>query len=123
MGTRFAIACALCLPLGFSGAQERSQSELEPSAPSEIDAYVRAMVGAIQQNWRPPLEMAGESCRVRITQNADGHVISAEIQECASASLGESVRRAVFLASPLPRPTDPAFFNPTVFATFIVPSR
>jgi hypothetical protein len=78
---------------------------------------------AVQQQWNYPRDMGGKSCRVRVTQISSGDVVSADIQECASRSLAESVRRAIISASPLPMPADPSLFESTVIFTFIVPSR
>ena len=116
---RLAFVCALFLPLTFAAAQEGLSRE----ASSARDAYERTVVSAIEQNWKPPADMVGESCEVRLEQSFAGDVLSVSVRACASMSLAESLRQAIMSSSPLPLPADAALFQATIRAKFIVPTR
>jgi len=98
-------------------AAARAASERETRVAQWADALTRH----ISRNWvRPP--GAGEEfeCRLRIQMLPDGTVSSAKIvQSCGNALLDKSVEDAVFRASPLPKPSDPAVFDRDLDIRFI----
>jgi colicin import membrane protein len=98
-------------------AAARAASERETRVAQWADALTRH----IARNWvRPP--GAGEEfeCRLRIQMLPDGTVSSAKIvQSCGNALLDKSVEDAVFRASPLPKPSDPAVFDRDLDIRFI----
>src|SRR6185503_16612496 len=67
----------------------------------------------IARNWvRPPSASEDFKCRLRLQLLPDGTVTNARIeQSCGSAQLDKSVEDAVYRASPLPKPEDPAIFD------------
>lgn len=102
------------------------QSEKSPPAPSKAPegmAYQRAVLAKVKENWVPPEGTPSSvSCTVRVKQFPDGEVISASVVDsCGSMVLDGSVIRAVYRASPLPKPDDPAFLDQELQFTFSVP--
>lgn len=102
------------------------QSEKSPPAPSKAPegmAYQRAVLAKVKENWVPPEGTPSSvSCTVRVKQFPDGEVISASVaNSCGSIMLDGSVIRAVYRASPLPKPDDSALLDPELQFTFSAP--
>jgi colicin import membrane protein len=79
------------------------------------------IVARIQRAWiQPPSAQPGISCIVSVTQVPGGEVTAARVDSCngGDAALRESVEAAVFRASPLPPPPDPALFERNLILTF-----
>ncbi|HEX2139741.1 MAG TPA: cell envelope integrity protein TolA, partial [Woeseiaceae bacterium] len=63
---------------------------------------------------RPGLE-----CVINVRQVPGGEVISANIERCnGDAAVQRSIEAAVFKASPLPEPSNPALFERNLRITF-----
>jgi colicin import membrane protein len=75
--------------------------------------YIAALRNAIQNAWiKPDSARAGVDCQVEVTQVAGGAVTSAHVTQCnGDAAVRQSIENAVYRASPLPDPPDPALFE------------
>jgi colicin import membrane protein len=100
-------------------AAEERTSALQNSA--EADRWHAAIVARIQRAWiKPPSAQAGIECIVRVTQVLDGEVTAVHVDSCTGgdAALRDSVESAVYRASPLPSPPNPALFERNLILTF-----
>ena len=73
-----------------------------------------SMIAAkINRNWlRPPTAKAGIDCMLSVTQVPGGEVTEVRIGQCnGDQAVRESIEAAVYRASPLPPPPDPALFD------------
>jgi colicin import membrane protein len=77
------------------------------------DRYVALLRDRIQNAWiRPPSARVGVDCVVQVTQVPGGEVTSARVTQCnGDAAVRQSIENAVYRASPLPDPPDPALFQ------------
>jgi colicin import membrane protein len=77
------------------------------------DQYIARLASRIQNAWiKPPSAHAGLDCIVNITQIPGGEVTSAHVSQCnGDAAARQSIENAVYRASPLPAPSDPALFE------------
>jgi colicin import membrane protein len=77
------------------------------------DRYVALLRDRIQNAWiKPPSARAGIDCVVQVTQVPGGEVTSARVTQCnGDAAVRQSIENAVYRASPLPDPPDPALFQ------------
>ena len=107
-------------------AQERSEreSDLKRSLAAEERASTarsgpalanwQALIAAkINRAWlRPPTARSGIQCMLLVTQVPGGEVTQVRIGECnGDQAVRESIEAAVYRASPLPPPPDPALFD------------
>lgn len=79
------------------------------------------IVARIERGWiRPPSAQPGISCIVSVTQVPSGDVTAVRVNSCSvnDPALRESVEAAVYRASPLPLPPDPAMFERNLELTF-----
>jgi colicin import membrane protein len=78
-----------------------------------MDEYRRVLSQAIERNWiRPPSARAGLECTLFVTQAPGGTVTDVALGSCnGDAAVRESIKNAVFRASPLPAPRDPRAFE------------
>jgi colicin import membrane protein len=92
-------------------AEEEHVSAVEAS-PARAQ-YIARLSSKIQNAWiKPPSARAGLDCVVNITQIAGGEVTSAHVSQCnGDAAARQSIENAVYRASPLPAPPDPALFE------------
>ena len=92
-------------------ADEEHRSAVEAS-PARAQ-YIARLAARIQNAWiKPPSARAGLDCIVNITQIAGGEVTSAHVSQCnGDAAARQSIENAVYRASPLPAPPDPALFE------------
>jgi colicin import membrane protein len=92
-------------------ADEEHVSAVEAS-PARAQ-YIARLSSKIQNAWlKPPSARAGLDCIVNITQVAGGTVTSAQVSQCnGDAAARQSIVDAVYRASPLPPPPDPALFE------------
>jgi colicin import membrane protein len=76
------------------------------------DQYIAQLQARIQRAWiRPPSATVGLDCLVQVTQVPGGEVTSAQVTQCNGDSAArQSIENAVYRASPLPSPADPALF-------------
>jgi len=82
--------------------------------------WAQAIQARVQRAWiRPPSAKAGLDCLVVVTQVPGGTVVRAEVQTCnGDEAVKQSIEAAVFRASPLPPPPDPALFERTLELRF-----
>jgi colicin import membrane protein len=102
-------------------ALERRQAEREAEQAAaarerrrtELSAWVAAIRSQVENAWiRPPGVRRDLSCTVAVTLAPGGGVVTAHLGRCnGSAGVRQSVLTAVFRASPLPMPADPAIFR------------
>jgi colicin import membrane protein len=92
-------------------ADEEHVSAVEAS-PARAQ-YLARLSSRIQNAWiKPPSARAGLDCIVNITQIPGGEVTSAHVSQCnGDAAARQSIENAVYRASPLPAPPDPALFE------------
>lgn len=92
-------------------ADEEHVSAVEAS-PARAQ-YIARLSSRIQNAWiKPPSARAGLDCIVNITQIPGGEVTSAKVSQCnGDAAARQSIENAVYRASPLPAPPDPALFE------------
>jgi colicin import membrane protein len=92
-------------------ADEEHVSAVEAS-PARAQ-YIARLASRIQNAWiKPPSARAGLDCIVNITQIPGGEVTSAHVSQCnGDAAARQSIENAVYRASPLPAPPDPALFE------------
>lgn len=107
--------------------EQRLQEELaeemarqEALSSGELDRYIFAITQRIEQNWiRPASARPGLECVINVRQVPGGEVISATIERCnGDAAVQRSIEAAVFKASPLPEPSNPALFERNLRITF-----
>ena len=87
----------------------------------EAARWQAQIVARITRAWiRPPSARPGISCIVSVTQVPGGEVTAVQVNSCSidDAALRESVEAAVYRASPLPAPPDPALFERNLELTF-----
>jgi len=77
------------------------------------DRYVASLRNRIQQAWiKPPSPRIGVDCLVEVPQVPGGEVTNARVTQCnGDAAVRQSIENAVYRASPLPDPPDPALFQ------------
>ncbi len=77
------------------------------------DRYITLLRNKIQNAWiKPPSATPGVDCIVQVTQVPGGEVTVARVTQCnGDAAVRQSIENAVYRASPLPDPPDPALFE------------
>jgi colicin import membrane protein len=77
------------------------------------DRYIALLRNKIQSAWiKPPSATPGVDCLVQVTQVPGGEVTGARVTQCnGDAAVRQSIENAVYRASPLPDPPDPALFE------------
>ncbi|TLY98778.1 MAG: cell envelope integrity protein TolA, partial [Gammaproteobacteria bacterium] len=90
--------------------EEKASVERSSAALASWEAQIAAK---INRAWlRPPTARAGISCVLNVTQVPGGEVTQVSIGECnGDQAVRESIEAAVYRASPLPPPPDPALFD------------
>jgi len=78
-----------------------------------LQQYVAQIQAQVQRAWiRPPSARAGLNCVVYVTQVPGGEVTSVRVGDCNGDDIvRQSIEAAVYRASPLPKPSDPALFE------------
>jgi colicin import membrane protein len=99
-------------------ADEEHRSAVE-SGPLR-DSYIARIRNRIQTAWiKPPSAGVGLDCQVELTQVPGGEVTSAHVTQCnGDAAVRQSIENAVYRASPLPEPPDPALFDRHIVIRF-----
>jgi outer membrane biosynthesis protein TonB len=97
--------------LKASLAAEERTTALRGSA--QAASWYDALRAHIERQWRRPVTAkAGIRCVVLVDQVPGGEVVNARISECnGDDAVRQSIEAAVFRASPLPSPPDPALFE------------
>jgi colicin import membrane protein len=91
-------------------AEEKANVARSSAALASWESQIAAK---INQAWlRPPTARPGISCVLNVTQVPGGEVMQVSIGECnGDQAVRESIEAAVYRASPLPPPPDPALFD------------
>lgn len=110
--------------------EKRREAELAKALGAEEQARE---IGQVQQTWalqitdaiqnawvRPPGTDLSLTCKVKIHVLPNGQVTAAQVTRGSGNPLfDDSVITAVYKASPLPQPSDPAAFVPDISITFV----
>jgi colicin import membrane protein len=82
--------------------------------------YVADIRARIERAWlRPPTARPGIRCTVDVSQVPGGTVTDVRVGDCnGDAAVVESIKNAVFRASPLPVPADPSLFERKLHLVF-----
>ena len=93
---------------------------LEAMNSGALARYLYAIRQNIQRNWvRPASARPGLECVVNVRQLPGGEVVGASIGQCnGDEAVQRSIEAAVFKASPLPEPENPALFDRNLRITF-----
>ncbi len=96
------------------------EKRLEAMNSGALARYLYAIQQGIQRNWvKPPSARAGLECIVTVRQLPGGEVVGVTIGQCnGDAAVQRSIEAAVFKASPLPEPENPALFDRNLRITF-----
>lgn len=91
-------------------AEEHADSARNGQALASWESMIAAK---ITHAWlRPPTAKAGIDCMLSVTQVPGGEVTQVSIGQCnGDQAVRESIEAAVYRASPLPPPPDPALFD------------
>jgi colicin import membrane protein len=84
------------------------------------EEYTNLISARISRAWvRPASAQQGVKCIVHLTQIPGGEVTHVTVENCnGDEAVRQSVQTAVYRASPLPAPPDPALFEPNITVTF-----
>lgn len=117
--------------LALEQARQQRESELNAQIAAEErvtaaragaagQQYIAQITAAIVRAWkRPPGATVGTQCEVRVTQVQGGVVTAVQVVRCNRDEIvRQSIEDAVYRASPLPRPADPALFDRNLTITF-----
>lgn len=104
----------------FEAEVAEEQRRLDAMSSGELDRYIFAITRRIQQAWVPPASAApGLKCVVQVRQVPGGQVAGVTITSCnGDAAVQRSIEAAVYRASPLPEPDNPALFDRNLRITF-----
>ncbi|HXZ60473.1 MAG TPA: cell envelope integrity protein TolA [Steroidobacteraceae bacterium] len=91
-------------------AEEHADAARNGAALASWESMIAAR---ITHAWlRPPTAKAGIDCMLNVTQVPGGEVMQVSIGECnGDQAVRESIEAAVYRASPLPPPPNPALFD------------
>jgi colicin import membrane protein len=89
-------------------------------ASGQAASWAAAVQARIERAWiRPESARAGLDCTVLVNQVPGGEVTGARIKACnGDEAVRQSIEAAVYRASPLPAPPDPALFERTIEVRF-----
>jgi colicin import membrane protein len=93
-------------------AAEEQAANIARSGPA-LASWKSQIQAKIQRAWlKPPTARPGIKCVLYVTQVPGGEVTKVTIGECnGDQAVRESIEAAVYRASPLPPPPDPALFD------------
>lgn len=99
-------------------AEERVAAVRSSAAAAQ---YVAQIASRIERAWnRPPGATPGTQCEVRVTQVPGGVVTNVQVVRCnRDETVRQSIEDAVYRASPLPQPADPALFERNLIINFV----
>lgn len=99
-------------------ALQQEAAEMDAARSRELAklkiGYIDAIRLRVKGFWRvPPTAQNGMKCTVDVVQAPTGAVLSVTVTGCSSSdpAFQRSVESAVYSASPLPKPSDPALFD------------
>jgi colicin import membrane protein len=107
-------------------AEGRARAERESELRNQLQAeekaaalgplqnhYIASLQNRITRAWlKPESARAGIVCRIEVTQIPGGVVTKARVTDCnGDEAVRQSIENAVYRASPLPEPPDPALFQ------------
>jgi colicin import membrane protein len=98
-------------------AEERVMAARSSGA---MASWIQQIQARVQRAWlRPPTARAGIECVVYVTQVPGGEVTNVRVGTCnGDQAVRDSIEAAVYRASPLPPPPDPALFERNLELTF-----
>ncbi|MEX2125146.1 MAG: cell envelope integrity protein TolA [Woeseia sp.] len=104
----------------FEAELAEEQRLLDALDSGELARYRFAIQQSIQQAWiRPASAVPGLKCVVEVRQLPGGEVVGVTIASCnGDAAVQRSIEAAVYKASPLPEPENPALFDRNLRITF-----
>jgi colicin import membrane protein len=104
----------------FEAELADEQRRIDAMSSGELDRYIFAIQRRIQQAWVPPASaVPGLKCVVQVRQVPGGQVVGVTITSCnGDAAVQRSIEAAVYRASPLPEPDNPALFDRNLRITF-----
>lgn len=104
----------------FEAELAEEQRRLDAMSSGDLARYQFAIQQRIQQAWiRPASAVPGLKCVVEVRQNPGGHVTGVAITSCnGDEAVQRSIEAAVYKASPLPEPDNPALFDRNLRITF-----
>lgn len=104
----------------FEAEQRRMEAANQKRLASLRGVYIAAIQNQVERNWiRPASARPGLSCKVVVNQIPGGEVINVTVTQCTGDDVfRRSIETAVYKASPLPRPSDPALFDREIVFTF-----
>jgi colicin import membrane protein len=99
-------------------ADEESLTQVQNSG--LLSQYVAMIQQHVVRQWnRPVSARPGIQCDVKVTQSANGTVLSVQIDKCnGDAAVRQSIEAAVYRASPLPLPPDTRLFQRVILFAF-----
>lgn len=105
---------------GLRRVMEAEERERAARASGAYASWVAQIRARIQGAWiRPPTARPGIDCTVYVSQVPGGEVVSVRIGECnGDDAVRQSIESAVYRASPLPPPPDPALFERNLEVNF-----
>jgi colicin import membrane protein len=89
------------------------EARLAAARSGELAQYIALIQQRVTRNWiRPPEARPGLSCELYVTQIPGGEVVGVRFGRCdADDVVRRSIENAVYKASPLPKPANPALFE------------
>jgi len=104
----------------FAAEQQHMDAANEKRLDSLRGRYIADIKNKVERNWiRPASARSGSSCKVAVSQIPGGEVVNVTVTQCIGDDIfRRSVEAAVYKASPLPRPSDPALFERQILFSF-----
>lgn len=83
-------------------------------------SYIASIQNRITRAWlKPASARSGIVCKIEVTQVAGGEVTKVRVTDCnGDDAVRQSIENAVYRASPLPEPPDPALFQRNLTLVF-----
>ncbi len=104
----------------FAAEQQRMETANRKRLDSLRGRYIADIKNKVERNWiRPASAGPDSSCKVAVSQIPGGEVVNVTVTQCIGDDIfRRSVEAAVYKASPLPRPSDPALFERQILFSF-----
>ncbi len=100
---------------------EEEERVMTARSSGALASWQAQITARIQRAWlRPPSARPGIDCVVYVTQVPGGEVVNVRLGTCnGDQAVRESIQSAVYRASPLPPPSDPALFERNLEIRFV----